>query len=241
MSKKKIMKKQVWYLDNFDFHKILCPYKLEDYEKTNPKDILKKNEFLFMEKDPCKEIILIDTGKVKIGHYDHEGNETVLSFLGKGEILGQMALLGDKEHRAFAQVMEDGTQVCRMSVQKAEELKRDYMPFALEINRRIGDHVRKLERRIELLMCKNVKTRMLEFLYDLGNDYGRPRDGGIWISHNLTQSDIADLLGTSRKSASLCLNELEAEGLIQFDRKHIFLVHPQKLSQLISNNREQNA
>ncbi len=235
------MKNEIWYLDNFDFYKIFCPYKLEDHVKTNPNDLFRKNQFLFMEKDPCRDIILIDKGKVKIGHYDHEGNETVISFLGKGEILGQMALLGETEHRAFAQVMEDGTQVCRMSVSKAKELTRDYVPFALEINRRIGNHVRKLERRIELLMCKNVKTRMLEFLYDLGKDYGRPRDGGIWISHNLTQSDIAALLGTSRKSASLCLNELEEVGLINFDRRHIFLIHPHRLSQLISNQRTLNA
>ena len=228
------MEDEIWYLDNFDFYNILCPYKMEDHLKQKPNDTLKKNEFLFMEQDPCSEIILIDKGKVKIGHYDQDGNETVISFLGRGEILGQMALLGQTKHRAFAQVMEDGTQVCRMKVQKARELKRDYMPFALEINRRIGDHVRKLERRIELLMCKDIRTRMLEFLDDLGRDYGRERDGGIWISHNLTQTDIADLLGTSRKSASLCLNDLEKEGLIQFDRKHIFLVQPQRMRQLLS-------
>lgn len=228
------MEDEIWYLDNFDFYNILCPYKMEDHLKEKPNDTLKKNEFLFMEQDPCSEIILIDKGKVKIGHYDQEGNETVISFLGRGEILGQMALLGQTKHRAFAQVMEDGTQVCRMKVQKARELKRDYMPFALEINRRIGDHVRKLERRIELLMCKDVRTRMLEFLDDLGRDYGRERDGGIWISHNLTQSDIADLLGTSRKSASLCLNELEKDGLIQFDRKHIFLIDPSRMQQQLS-------
>lgn len=228
------MEDEIWYLDNFDFYNILCPYKMEDHLKEKPNDTLKKNEFLFMEQDPCSEIILIDKGKVKIGHYDQDGNETVISFLGRGEILGQMALLGQTKHRAFAQVMEDGTQVCRMKVQKARELKRDYMPFALEINRRIGDHVRKLERRIELLMCKDIRTRMLEFLDDLGRDYGRERDGGIWISHNLTQTDIADLLGTSRKSASLCLNDLEKEGLIQFDRKHIFLVQPQRMRQLLS-------
>lgn len=231
------MKKEIWFLDNFDFHKILCPYKLEDHVKKIPNQIYGKHEFLFMEKDPCKEIILIDKGKVKVGHYDKSGNENVITFLGKGEILGHMALLGETKHRAFAEVMEEGTQVCRMSISKAQELTRDYVPFALEMNRRIGNHIRKLERRIELLMCKNVKARVIEFLYDLGKDYGRPRDGGIWISHNLTQSDIAALLGTSRKSASIFLNELEEEGFIKFDRRHIFIVDTKLLNQLISDQR----
>ncbi len=229
------MGNEIWYLKDFDFYKILCPYKLEDHLNKHPNKVFHKHEFLFMEEDLCQDIILIDKGKVKIGNYDHEGNEQVITFLGKGEILGHMALLGEFRHRTFAEVMEDGTQVCRMSVEKARELTRDYVPFALEMNRRIGDHIRKLERRIELLLCKNTKTRLIEFLLDLGRDYGRQRDGGIWISHNLTQSDIAALLGASRKSASLLLNELEDEGFIRFDRKYIFITDPKKLEKTVYN------
>ncbi|MCB0517779.1 MAG: Crp/Fnr family transcriptional regulator [Saprospiraceae bacterium] len=223
------MKNEIWYLDGLDFNKILCPYKLVDYEKKNPAKVFQKHDFLFLEEDPCRDILLIDRGKVKVGHYDRNGNEQIIAFLGKGEILGQMALLGDTFHRTFAEVMENNTQVCKMSVDKARELTRDNVPFALEMNRRIGDQIKKLERRIEILLFKNIKTRMLELLKDLGNEHGRPRDGGIWVSHSLTQQDIADLIGTSRKTASLTLNELENEGLIEFDRKHIFITDPKKL------------
>lgn len=236
-----VMHKDIWYLDHFDFYKILCPYKMEDHIKKNPNTVFNKHEFLFMEKDPCDEIILIDKGKVKIGHYDENGKENVITFLGKGEILGHMALLGETKHRAFAEVMEEGTQICKMKVEKARELSREYVPFALEMNRRIGNHIRKLERRIELLMCKSIKTRIAEFLHDLGKDYGRPRDGGLWITHNLTQSDIALLVGTSRKSASLILNELEKDGMIEFDRKHIFIIDPVKLEQYVSDQRALSA
>lgn len=183
-----------------------------------------------MEDDSVKEIILIDNGKVKVGQYDDDGKENVIYFCGKGEILGQMAILGETRHRSFAEVMEDDTQICKMSVQKAMQLTRDYIPFAIEMNRRISGHIRKLERRIELLLHKNVKTRLKEFLKDLAKEYGKHKDNGIWISHNLTQSDIATLIGTSRKSASLILNELEHEGIIEFDRKHIFIRTPGKLN-----------
>ena len=225
-----IMKREIWHFEAFNFYEVLCPYKLEDHVKKNPLNVYSKNDFLFMEKDYVKEIILIDNGKVKIGQYDEAGNENVIYFSGKGEILGQMALLGETRHRAFAEVMEDGTQVCRMSLQKAMQLTRDYVPFAIEMNRRISGHVRKLERRIELLLCKSVRTRLKEFIKDLAQEYGRPTDGGILVSHSLTQSDIATLIGTSRKSASLTMNELEDEGLIDFDRKHIFIHHPDQLN-----------
>lgn len=234
------MKNDIWYLEEFNFYKILCPFKLEDHVKKNPQKVYHKNEFLFMEEDPCNDIILIDKGKVKVGQYDEEGNERVITFLGKGEILGQMGLLGESRHRAFAEVMEEGTQVCRMSVSKAQELTRDYVPFAMEMNRRINGHIRKLERRIEILLCKNVKNRLVEFLKDLTSEYGRQRDGGVWVSHNLTQSDIAAIIGTSRKSASLLLNELEDEGLIEFDRNHIFIPNPKSFKMDISHQKTAN-
>lgn len=226
------MKKDIWYFEDFNFYEILCPFKLENHLKTNPQHIYSKNDFLFMEEDFCKEIILIDNGKVKIGHYDPEGEEKIYAFLGKGEIMGQMALIGETNHRCFAEVMEDGTQVCKLSIEKARELTRDYVPFAMEMNRRIYGHIKKLERRIEILLFKNVKDRLIEFLKDLAEAHGRSRDGGIWISHSLTQSDIAILIGTSRKSVSLLLNELENQNLLEFDRKHLFIKDLEKLLQI---------
>ncbi len=213
----------IWYLESFDFFRILCPYKYGDHLKQNPTNAYKKNDFLFMEDDPSDDIILIDQGKVKVGHYDRHGNECVIAFLGKGDILGEMAFLGETKHREFASVIEDNTQICKMSVSKARELARDYVPFSVEINKRIAGHVRKLERRIEILLFKDLKLRLMEFLKDMAKEYGRSRDGGIYISHSLTQSDIAVLIGTSRKSASLLLNELENDGLIRHDRRHFFI------------------
>lgn len=230
------MRSNIWYLKDFDFLEILCPYKLEDHLKKHPLNTFDKSDFLFMEEDYCQHLILIYRGKVKIGQYSAEGNENVFAFLGKGELLGQMALLGETNHRYFAEVMENGTQVCKLSVEKAKELTRDYVPFALEMNRRINGHIKRLERRIEILLYKNVRTRLIEFLKDLAAQ-GRLRDGGIWISHSLTQSDIGALIGASRKSTSLLLNELEAEGIIQFDRKHIFIPNLEQLGNGRSPNR----
>jgi CRP/FNR family transcriptional regulator, cyclic AMP receptor protein len=228
---------EIWYLENFDFFKILCPFKYEDHLKRHAPNTYRKNEFLFMEDDPCTDIILIDQGKVKVGHYDDAGNECILTILGRGDILGEMAFLGETRHREFAEVIEDNTQICKMSLAKAHELAREYVPFSIEMNRRIGGHIRKLERRIEILLFKDVKLRLLEFLIDLGKDAGRARDGGIYISHSFTQTDIAMLIGTSRKSASLMLNEIEDEGLIRFDRRHIFIFDMKALEKASYNKK----
>lgn len=227
------MGKDIWYLEQLDFYEILCPYKLEDHINKNPSSVYRKHEFLFMEDELAREILLIDRGKVKVGNYDEHGNETIVAYLGKGEILGETALLGEQHHHTFAQVMENGTQVCKISVNRAKELTRDYVPFALEMNRRISGRIIKLQRRIEILLRKSVRTRLIEFFKDLATDHGEERGAGVWIEHTLTQSDIASLIGTSRKSASLTMNELASEGLIAFGSKHIHIIDIDELNRAL--------
>ncbi len=215
--------KKIWYLEEVDLNEILCPHKFKDHCEMHPMDCYNKMDFLFFPGDLAKEIYLIAEGKVKIGYYDDQGNEFVKAILGKGELLGETAFLGTKHRKDFAEVIEDKTYICRLDVNKAKELTRDYKNFELEIHKRIGQRIQKLERRIEILLFKDARMRLVEFIKDLALEKGQPYNGGTLIQHNLTQSEIATLIGTSRKTASLTLNELEDEGLIEQSRGKIFI------------------
>ena len=225
------MQSDLWYLEELDFYNILCPNKLAAHLDRHPVQVLRRDEFLFRSKDPCDELILIHRGIVKLVNYDPEGQEVVLTHLGRGDLLGQMALIGETSHRTCAIAMQNDTQICKMKLDKVRELRRSYVPFGVELNRRIGLHLRKLERRVEILANKSIRTRLVEFILDMGQCYGVPKDGGIRVNHGLTQQDIATLICTSRKSASLLLNTLEDEGHIRFDRRHIFIVNAENFAQ----------
>ncbi|MFN7117611.1 MAG: Crp/Fnr family transcriptional regulator [Saprospiraceae bacterium] len=209
--------KQIWYFDSVDLFDILCPYKFADHVMHHPPVTYHKHDFLFLPNETAKEIYLVTEGKIKVGYYDDEGNEFVKVYLSKGEILGEMAFLGQNKHHDFAEVVEEGTQVCKMSVEKARELARDYVPFGTEIHKKIGENIRKLERRLEILFFKDVNKRLIELLKDLKEMYGRPcpKGKGILVEHALTQQELASLIATSRKSVSLMLNELEREGKLE--------------------------
>lgn len=209
--------KQIWYFDEVDLFEVLCPYKYADHVRNNPPRSYHKNDFLFLPNETAKEIYLVVNGKVKVGYYDDEGNEFVKTYLSKGEILGEMAFLGQQAHHDFAQIAEEGTQVCKMSVEKARELARDYVPFSLEIHKKIGDNVRKLERRLEILFFKDSTKRLTELLKDLTEVYGKPcpKGKGILVAHGLTQQEMASLIATSRKTVAITLNEFEREGKIE--------------------------
>ncbi len=212
--------KKIWYFDEVDLFEVLCPYKYAKHVQHSPPMSYHKNDFLFLPNETANEIYLVVNGKVKVGYYDEEGNENVKTYLSRGEILGEMAFLGQSSHHDFAQATEEGTQVCKMSVEKARELARDYVPFTREIYKRIGDNIRKLERRLEILFYKDANKRLIELLKDLKDMYGKPcsKGKGILVEHSLTQQEMASLIATSRKTVAVMLNEFEREGKIEIGK-----------------------
>jgi CRP-like cAMP-binding protein len=220
----------VWFFEEVDLYEILCPYKYNDHLKLHPLDSYNKNDFLFMEGDLAREVFLVAEGKVKVGNYDSDGNEQVLAFLGKGEILGEKAIFGNTRHREFAQVIADRTLICKLRVEKAQELARDYVPFSLTITKRFGERVQKLERRLQILLFKDARQRLVEFIKDMCRDLGEPYRTGVKITLEITQSDIASLIGSSRKTVSLLFTDLETEGLVTFfSRKEMYVPNVESL------------
>ncbi len=224
------MEKSLWFFEEVDLYEILCPYKYSDHLKTHPLACYNKSDFLFMEGDPVRELFLVAEGRVKVGYYDQDGNEQVLAFLGRGEILGEKALFGQARHKEFAQVVVDRTQICKLRVEKAQELARDYVPFSLTLTKRFGERMQRLERRLQILLFKDARQRLVEFLKDLCRDIGTPYRTGVKIMLEITQSDIAALIGSSRKTVSLLFTDLEDAGLVKFfGRKEIYVADVEAL------------
>jgi len=103
------------------------------------------------------------------------------------------------------------------------DLMRDNQTFSFKIYKFIGFKFQKLERRLQLLLFKDTKSRLKEFLNELCDEYGYncPKTGDHVIKHPYTQKDIASLIGTSRPTLNILLNELKEEKVLEFNRKEI--------------------
>lgn len=218
---------KIWYLENVNLFKILCPHKFKEYKDCHNFNHYKKSDYIYFEDDKASKVYLIDKGKVKLGYYTKEGNEIVKAILCKGELFGEKAILGEEKRNEFAQSVDNKTSICPIAVPVLHELMRDNQTFTLKIYKFISFRIRKLERRLQLLLFKDAKTRLLDFLDDLCEDYGVgcEETGGMKIKHPYTQKDIANLIGTSRPTLNLIMNELKEDGTIDFNRNEIFLLH----------------
>ncbi|WP_299527733.1 Crp/Fnr family transcriptional regulator [uncultured Lutibacter sp.] len=218
---------KIWFLENVNLFKILCPHKFLAYKDCHNFNLYTKSDYIYFEEDASTKVYLIEKGKVKLGYYTEDGSEIVKAILCKGELFGEKAIFGEEKRNEFAQSIDNNTSICPIGVNTLHELMRDNHTFTLKIYKFISFRIQKLERRIQLLLFKDAKTRLLDFLDELCDEYGVGCDetGGMKIEHPYTQKDISNLIGTSRPTLNLLLNELKEEGVIDFNRKEIFLLH----------------
>lgn len=215
--------KSIWFFDDVNLFKKLCPHKIESYKSNHDFAVYKKEDYIYFEKDSSNKVYLIEKGKVKIGYYNQEGKEVIKAILTKGELFGETAILGESKREEFAQSIDNSTSVCPVSVDAMHDLMRENETFSFKIYKIIGFKLKKLERRLQLLLFKDVKTRLMEFLSELSIDYGYDcnETGDKIVIHPYTQKNIASLIGTSRPTLNILLNQLQNEKIIKFSRKKI--------------------
>lgn len=213
----------LWFFEDVNLFKMLCPHKFKTYKKAHMFDAYKKSDYIYFEEDSSNKVYLIEKGKVKIGYYNEDGEEVIKAILTKGELFGEKAILGENIRTEFAQSIDNDTSICQIGVETMHNLMRDNQTFSFKIYKFIGLKLQKLERRLKLLLFKDAKTRLIEFLDDLCIEYGYncKKTGDHIIKHPFTQKDIASLIGTSRPTLNILLNELKEANYIDFNRKEI--------------------
>lgn len=213
----------LWFFNEVDLFSILCPHKYKEYRECHSANHYSKHSYIYFEADSADNIYLIEKGKVKIGYYTEDGKEIVKAILAKGELFGEKAILGEDKRTDFAQSVDHQTSICPVTVEVMHDLMKNNRNLSLKIYKFIGLRFTKLERRLQILLFKDTKTRLLELLDELFEEYGYccKISGMKIIHHPYTQKDMASLIGTSRPNLNLLLNELKEENYLDFNRNEI--------------------
>ncbi len=213
----------LWYFESVNLYDILCPHKYKPMAERHTFNFFKKDQFIYFPDEPAQYIYMIAGGRVRIGHYLEDGKEVITAILGMGEIFGELALAGEEKRRDFAQAMDDKTSVCPLSIDDLKQLMYDNRELSFKMLKLVGLRLMKLERKLELLVFKDARTRIIEFIKDSATWKGKKVGYETLVPTQLTQKDIAALTGTSRQTVTTILNELKEKNLINFDRKKILV------------------
>jgi len=212
----------LWYFESVNLYNVLCPHKVKKMGDKHEFIQYKKDEFVYMPDENASHIYMIVEGRVKIGHYLDDGKEVISSILTSGEIFGELALAGEDKRKDFAQTMATTT-ICPLTIDELKDLMYDNKELSFKILKLIGLRLMKLERKLELLVFKDARTRIVEFLKDTAAWKGQKVGVETMIPTKLTHKDIASLTGTSRQTVTTILNELKDQNLVYFDRRKILI------------------
>ena len=111
--------------------------------------MFEKGEIIVEPGEPSKGAFLIEDGKVEVFRASG-GRKIVVASLGKGEIFGEMALVGGTEHVRYVQARER-TNCLVISVEQYKALIEDTPPIMRLFLARV---VRKLQRTTDLAFGK---------------------------------------------------------------------------------------
>lgn len=218
---------QLWYLDNIDVNGIFCPQKSQTMNHVQKQ--YKKGEYIYLQNEHSDKIYFIATGKIKIGTYSPEGKEIVKSILSEGEVFGELSIIGEDKRRDFALALKT-TEVCLITLEEMKSLLLEHTGLEYFMMKIIGNRLMKMESRLESLVFKDSRTRVVEYLKELALERGVRVGYETLVRGFLTHQEIANLTATSRQTVTTVLNELRNENIIYFNRQKLLIRDMEKLT-----------
>ncbi|NNT72414.1 Crp/Fnr family transcriptional regulator [Flavobacterium sp. IMCC34852] len=189
----------------------------------------KKGDIIYFSSSDVPRVFLLKKGNIKIVSIDEDGNETIKDIIEKGDLFGELTLESDRNSNEYAKALTDDVAICSFLLSDFEDLLLRNPSLALSYTKFVGLKLKRIKNNYANLVSKDAKTRLLTFIKDWAARDGK-RDGNrVTIQNYLTQNDIAQIICTSRQTATVLLNELEENGLMHYGRKEIIIEDISKL------------
>ena len=223
------MKTLLWYINS---SKIFS--RLSEKEKTDLSSMLrttnvKKGSMIYRIGEKAETVYLLKEGSIKISRLSEDGKELTMDILKPGDIFGEMALSEEGKREDIAEAVED-SYICDVKKKDFEDLISKNPVFSFSLIKLMGLRIRKIESRFEDVIFKDVCTRVISILKDIAGKYGAPTKNGKAIEVKLSHQDIANLVGATRETVTLELNNLKKEGFISEIKRESIIIPKGRLS-----------
>lgn len=217
---------KLWHVDSIQLFEGLNYEDKLKIERLVVTKTFSKNSTIYNIDDSANELYFVSIGRVKLANNSNNGKENIKSIVYEGDVFGEMGIMDEEDfsqQRDFAQAMEDDTVVCSISYDNIRELMQTYPSLNKKLMKKVSKRLRRTENRLESIMFKDARTRLVDFIKDLAKDLGKPVGHEILVKHRLTHQEIANITAISRQKVTTLLNELKHENLIHLERKSLLI------------------
>ncbi|MBU6342804.1 MAG: Crp/Fnr family transcriptional regulator [Bacteroidetes bacterium] len=207
-------------LENSPLFAVLSPEERILLHRNAVVQAYSKHQVIYKPAQTASKVFFLLKGIVKIAI--HAEKKDIIKYVVRpGNLFGESYLTGDSLRRDFAYAMDDQVEVLEMDAATVLGVMKTNFAFAQSLLHFLGERLRYTETQLEKVVLKDSKSRILEFLHQMGMEQGRRVGFETLVKHNMTHQDIADLTGTSRQMVTAVLNQLKRSNVLYFNRKKI--------------------
>ncbi|WP_371228216.1 Crp/Fnr family transcriptional regulator [Roseovarius sp. 2305UL8-3] len=183
---------------------------------------------------------LLLTGLVSLFRITRDGDQLTMGFVRPGQLFGELPILGELGRETFATALEPCS---ALSIPRVTLLKiiRQCQPASLFITKTIAEESIRFQRRIETLVFRSVRSRLANVLLEMVEDFGKPKGDEYQVPVRLTQTEFAQLVGASRPSVNIALNELQKDGAILLEKSGMRVVDFNHLASVAHDDLPRNS
>lgn len=205
--------------------------RLEEIARSLHVQIYRRREIVYTSRREPSGVLVLLEGRVKLTRTDpRTGRELILFMVGPGEVFGSPVTGSDLPTSAVAL---DQSVVGRLRAAQYERLTAN-PEFSAELARMTTNRLALVSSRLDEMVFRDVPARMARLLLRLAQEFPGEPSGAARIDVRLTQQDLADLIGSTRESASLAVNRFKRQGLIDIRKRVIFIRDSERLRSLTS-------
>ncbi len=190
---------------------------------------MERGDVLFHEGDRGDTLYVIAEGKVKLGRTSADGRENLVAILGPGEMFGELSLF-DPGPRTMTATAIAETQLLGLGNDSLTGLLSGRPEVSKALLSALAQRLRRTNAHLADLVFTDVPGRVAKALLDLAERFGRPVEGGVMVSHDLTQEELAQLVGASRETVNKALADFATRGWLRLEARAVLLQDVERLT-----------
>jgi CRP-like cAMP-binding protein len=174
--------------------------------------------------EPAQALFAIQRGKLKVVAPRPGGRDATLHILGPGDVFGEVALFQEKGRTARVTALETASLLVldrrdfMQLVQRSGELATRVLTL---MARRLHDTIAHFDEATSL----EVPQRLARKLLSLSQLFGaKEADGRVSLMLSLSQSELAELVDTSRQSVNRLLSRWRDQGMLRMEDGRVVLL-----------------
>lgn len=179
---------------------------------------VRRNTVVIQKGDESGVLYVVISGRLKVTVADGQGKEVILNTLGPGDYFGELAILGDMPRTATVMSLED-SKLLTLSRKAFLDLVREQPDIALAVIRNLTERVSQLTEQVGRLALGDVYSRIRDVL-----NAQAVEEGGVLVTGRFTQSEIAQMVGSSREMVSRVFKDLREGGYIRLEDKRVVIL-----------------